>query len=57
MGTGAKCVKGKTASERKILKALLTALLAKELLRVWTAAGVSCITHLRQLMICCFYGK
>lgn len=47
MGTGAKYVKGKTASERKILKTLLTALLAKELFRVWTAAGVSCITHLR----------
>lgn len=56
MGTGAKCVKGKTASERKILKAVLTASLAKELLRVWTAAGVRCITHLRQL-ICCFYRK
>lgn len=57
MGTGAKCVKGKPASERKILKALLTALLAKELLRVWTTAGQGCITLLRQLMICCFYGK
>lgn len=57
MGTGAKCMKGKTASERKILKAVLPALLSKELLRVWTAARVRCITHLRQLMLCCFYGE
>lgn len=33
MGTGAKCVKGKTASERNILKALLAAVLAKELFK------------------------